>query len=251
MAEQSEKIVSGFGAAAGPAFSRRGYLLFSDVKANKILKWEPGKGVTTFRETSNGACANTFDHQGRLLTCETDRVTRTEKDGKITVLAGTLPAAPLDLVYAIDGTVYVAAGQAGVFRITRTGELLNAAKDTARASAVALAPNQQRLYVSDTGKNEIRVYEVAGDGSLKGGKTAASLREHPGGLKTDESSGIWVAAVSGIQHLDASGKMLATIAIPEPPNNCNWGEGFHDLYVTAGTSVYRVGTGKVNGTRSY
>ena len=87
MQQKAEKIAGGLGAAAGPVFSRRGYLLFSDVTANRILKWERGE-VSIFRENSNGACANTFDHQGRLLTCEKGRVTRTEKDGKITVLGG-------------------------------------------------------------------------------------------------------------------------------------------------------------------
>src|SRR5215469_13227611 len=101
MQEKVRKIAGGLGAAAGPVFRRRGYLLSSDVKANRILKWEKG-ALSILRENSNGARANTFDHQGRLLTCESGRATRTEKDGKITVLASGLKA-PADLVYAIDG----------------------------------------------------------------------------------------------------------------------------------------------------
>ena len=81
-----EKVVGGFAFTEGPVFSRRGYLLFSDIPPNRIMKWERGK-VTVFRENSNGANGLTFDHQGRLLACETGRVTRTEKDGKITTLA--------------------------------------------------------------------------------------------------------------------------------------------------------------------
>ena len=99
-----EKIAGGYRATAGPVFSRRGYLLFSDVPANHILKWERDR-LTVFRESSNGATASTFDHQGRLLTCEAARITRTEKDGKITVMAGGLKG-PADLVYAIDGSIY-------------------------------------------------------------------------------------------------------------------------------------------------
>jgi gluconolactonase len=246
MQANAEKITGGLGAAAGPVFSRRGYLLFSDVKANRILKWEHGS-LTTFREHSNGARANTFDHQGRLLTCESGRVTRTEKDGKITVLASGLKA-PADLVYAIDGSVYVA--DADLRQITRAGEVRVLARDGGRPAAVALAPNQQRLFVADAERNQIRVYDVAGDGGLKGGKIFAELRERPGGLKTDESGGVWVACPSGIQRLDSAGKQQSTIAVPEPANNCNWGEGFRDLYVTAGTSVYKV-SARVNGTRTY
>jgi|SRR5581483_6523527 len=269
MDAKPEKIASGFGAASGPVFSRRGYLLFCDVKTNRILKWERG-AVTTFRDNSNGARSLTFDHQGRLLACEAHRVTRTEKDGRITALAtGAGEFTPADLVYAIDGTVYIAESASGsVLRSTKSGELLTGARegsgpsgarpnqqglyipDVSRPAGVALAPNQQRLYVADAGRGEIRVYDIAPDGALKNGKSVAGMRENPGGLKTDESGGLWVARPSGIQHLDASGKILQTIAIPEPPNNCNWGEGFHDLFVTAGTSVYRVPV-KANGTRTY
>src|SRR4051794_16192225 len=153
MQTKPEKIASGVGAAAGPVFSRRGYLLFCDVKANKILKWERGS-VTTFRENSNGACALTFDHQGRLLACERGRVTRTEKDGKITVLADGLDA-PNDLVYAIDGSIYVA--DANVHQVTRNGNLRVLVPG--RAAGVALAPNQQRLFVSDADQRQVRVYD--------------------------------------------------------------------------------------------
>jgi gluconolactonase len=250
MQQKTEKITGGLGAAAGPVFSRRGYLLFSDVTANRILKWQRGD-ISVFRENSNGARANTFDHQGRLLTCEKGRVTRTEKDGKITVLGSGLKA-PGDLVYAIDGSVYVADPEAGaVYQITRKGELRPVTRDAEHPAGVALAPNQQRLFVADAGRKQVRVYDVAADGALTGGKVFAGTPERPGGLKTDESGGVWVAcAASGIQRFDAAGKALGAIAIPEPAGNCNWGEGFRDLYVTAGTSVYRVAA-RVNGTRTY
>ena len=140
---EAEKIVSGYRAAAGPVFSRRGYLLFSDVPASRILKWERG-AVTVFREDSHGAKANTFDHQGRLLTCETGRVTRTEKDGKITVLASGVKE-PADLVYAIDGSIYFSDPPAGmVYQITRKGELRTASRASQNPVGVAMAPNQQR-----------------------------------------------------------------------------------------------------------
>jgi gluconolactonase len=249
MQAKPEKITGGLGDAAGPVFSRRGYLLFCDVKANRILKWQKGS-VSTFRENSNSARANTFDHQGRLLTAESGRVTRTEKDGRITVLAGGLKA-PADLVYAIDGSVYVADPEAGaVYQITRKGELRPVARESKNPAGVALAPNQQRLFVADAGSNQVRVYDIAADGALTGGKGFTTMPERPGGLKTDESGGVWVACPSGIRRFDGAGKPLGAITVPEPAGNCNWGEGFRDLYVTAGTAVYRVAA-KVNGTRTY
>ena len=125
-----DKIAQGFAYTEGPVFSRIGYLLFSDVRADRILRWDAGT-VKPFREKSNGANGLTFDHQGRLLTCEQDRVTRTEKDGSITVLAAAFEGArltsPNDLVYAIDGSIYfsviqprasAAPGNSGVYQIT-------------------------------------------------------------------------------------------------------------------------------------
>jgi gluconolactonase len=247
--EQPEKIVGGYGATAGPVFSRRGYLLFSDVPSNRILKWENGK-VAVFREISHGARANTFDHQGRLLTCESGRITRTEKDGKITVLAGGVKE-PADLVYAIDGSLYFSDPPAGVvYQVTRKGDLRPASRECQHPFGVALAPNQQRLFVTDRARRQIRVYDVAGDGSVGPGQIFAACEDQPGGLKTDESGGVWVACSAGIRHFDRTGKQLETIALLEPGDNCNWGEGFRDLYVTAGSSVYRTRAG-VNGTRTY
>jgi gluconolactonase len=247
--DQPEKIAGGYHSAAGPVFSRRGYLLFSDMPSNRILQWERGE-VTVFRENSHGARACTFDHQGRLLTCETGRVTRTEKDGKITVLAGGVKE-PADLVYAIDGSIYFSDPPAGiVYQITRQGGLRPASRECEQPFGVALAPNQQRLFVTDRARHEIRVYDVAGDGSQSAGKIFAACEDQPGGLKTDEGGGVWVACAAGIRHFDPTGKQLETIALSEPASNCNWGEGFQDLYITAETSVYHARV-SVKGTRTY
>jgi gluconolactonase len=246
---QPEKIAGGYRATAGPVVSRRAYLLFSDVPSNRILKWEHGK-VTVFRENSHGARSSTFDHQGRLLTCETGRVTRTEKDGKVTILAGGVKE-PADLVYAIDGSIYFSDPPARIVcQITRKGDLHTVSRDCEHPFGVALAPNQQRLFVTDRQRREIRVYGVAGDGSLSAGKIFAVCEDQPGGLKTDEGGGVWVACPAGIRHFDHAGKPLEIIAVPESAGNCNWGEGFQDLYITAETSVYRARV-SAKGTRTY
>jgi gluconolactonase len=246
---QVEKIVGGYQATAGPVFSRRGYLLFCDVPSNRILKWEHGQ-VSVFRENSGGARSSTFDHQGRLLTSETGRITRTEKDGAITVLASGVKE-PSDVVYAIDGSIYFCDPPAGiVHQITRKGNLRPLSRDCERPFGVALAPNQQRLFVTDSARRQVRVYQVAGDGSVEAGKLFTVCEDQPAGLKTDEAGGVWVACSAGVRHFDTSGKLLETIATSEPAGNCNWGEGFQDLYITAGTSVYRARV-RVKGTRTY
>ena len=247
--EAPEKVATGYRETAGPVFSRRGYLLFCDVPAGRILKWEHSK-VVSFRENSHGAKANTFDHQGRLLTCESGRLTRTEKAGKITVLAGDLKE-PADLIYAIDGSIYFCDPPAGtISQISRRGEVRVVSRECRRPFGVALAPNQQRLFATDRASRQIRVFDVAGDGSLASGKVFAACDDQPGGLTTDESGEVWVASPAGIHHFSRDGKKLETLLIPEPSTYCNWGEGFQDLYVTAATSVYRLRL-RAKGTRTY
>ncbi len=259
-ASAPEKVAGGFAFTEGPVFSRLGYLLFSDIPPNRIMKWQRGK-VAVFRENSNGTNGLTFDHQGRLLACETGRVTRTEKDGKITTLAQKGLHNPNDLVYSIDGGIYFSdllargvAGKSLVYQITRTGDLRIANDECDRPNGVALSPNQQKLYVADSGARNVRVFDIAADGALRNGRIFADLKSDrpgaPDGLKTDESGNVWVAAAGGIWVFNAQGEHLNTVETPEPPSNCNWGEGFRNLYITARTSVYKVQT-KVNGTRTF
>jgi len=267
-----EKIAGGFRFTEGPVFSRIGFLLFSDVPAERILKYDfppgrpgPGNGErTVFREKSNRANGLTFDHQGHLLTCEggAGRVTRTEKDGRITVLAeqfeGKSLHAPNDLVYAIDGSIYFSdptkTGVSAVYQITRQGEVRIATREPERPNGVALSPNQLTLYVADSARQRVWAFEIAGDGSLSKGRAAAEVKsDQPGavdGLKTDEAGNLYVAGPGGIWIYTEAGKHLGTIAAPETPSNCAWGRGFSGLYITARASVYYIPT-KVPGTRTF
>ena len=242
------RVCSGSGPIDGAVFSRLGYLLFCDTAAQRIMKWEQGL-VTVFRENTS-AIGITFDHQGRLLACERIRVTRTEKNGEITVLADGLKAAR-DVVYAIDGSIYFTDAPptgGAVYQITRRGEARAVARDCGMPGGVALAPNQQKLFVSDGDGRRICVYAIAADGSLRDGRTFAQLLAR--GLKTDENANVWAATEHAIAVFDSAGKQRGEIPLPEEPNNCGWGDGFSNLYVTAGRSVYRIAT-KVDGTRTY
>jgi gluconolactonase len=266
-----EKIASGFEFTEGPVFSRIGYLLFTDIPKNRVMKWQPGSAATIFRENSNGSNGLTFDHQGRLLSCERNRVVRTEKDGSTTVLAGKWEGktllSPNDLVYSIDGSIYFSVLRprnapadpettdfSAVFQVTRKGEVRIVSRECERPNGVALSANQQQLLVADSAGKNVRVFDVAGDGSLRNGRVLCHLASEgpggPDGLKTDEAGNVWVAGPGGIWVFDSKGEHLGTIAVPENPSNCGWGDGFHTLYVTARTSVYRIRT-KANGTRTY
>lgn len=280
------KVAGGFGSVAGPVFSRIGFLLFSDSPNRKIYQWtipvweeEPGGGrLTVFRTTSNRPNGLTFDHQGRLLICETGpgRVTRIEKDNRITVLAESDPSQglgfPRDLVYNIDGSIYFShtpghetseasgrTGVAAVYRLRRTqipgaSRLEMVSEECERAVGVALGPKHNRLYLADAARKNLRVQPIEDDGTLAKGRVFAEFGSDgagdPGGLKTDELGHVYASGPGGLWVFSPSGKHLGTIVTPEPPTNCCWGRGFRGLYVTAGASVYYLPT-KVPGTRTF
>jgi gluconolactonase len=271
-----EKVLSGYQFTEGPVFSRLGFLLFSDIPANRIHRYVPGEAAQVFRESSNGANGLTFDRQGRLLACEgrAGRVTRTEKDGSITVLAerfeGKALNAPNDLVHAIDNSIYFTdlrgrnaqpgdgkVESSAVYQVRAphggTPTLRLATREMARPNGVALSANQQTLYVADSERQNVLAFDIAPDGALRGGRVAADMKhERPGGpdgLKTDENGTLYVAGHGGVWVWN-SGRHLGTIETPEQPSNVAWGDNFRTLYITATTSVYRIRV-KAAGTRTY
>lgn len=268
-----EKILSGFEFAEGPVFSRLGFLLFTDLPRSRILKHTPGGPLEIFRENSNRANGLTFDRQGRLLACEggAGRLTRTEKNGVITVLAdrfeGKLLNAPNDIVHAIDGSAYFTdlrprnaapdparVDFSAVYHITRPGGLRLAARDLARPNGVALSANQQTLFVADSEGQNVRAYQIAPDGALTAGRVVAELKHDrpggPDGLKTDENGNLFVAGHDGVWIFDSTGRRQGLIPVPEQPSNLAWGDDYRALYITARTSLYRIRM-RFTGTRTF
>jgi gluconolactonase len=245
---QVTEIARGMGATSGPAFNRRGYLLFCDAAASRIWKWQDGK-ASVFLSSSRSARSLTFDHQGRLLACEKEGVTRTEKDGSVTTLAKQ--PEPTDVVYAIDGNIYFCAG-ARVYRLARDAKMTVASEECQRPVGLALSPKQQILYVTDADRGNIRSFDIHADGSLgKGHIFATPAASRPAGLKTDEAGRVWVAVGRpGVSVFSSEGKPLGSVPIPGQPNNLNWSEGFRNLLVTSESSVYHV-EARTNGTRTY
>jgi gluconolactonase len=256
---QVEKAAHGFRFTEGPAWSRDGYLLFSDIPGNKIMKYVPGEGYPVFREPSNGANGNAFDAQGRLYTCESfaRRVTRTDKKGHIEVLAdkweGKRLNAPNDIVVSKSGHVYFTdpafGSQAdtreldfyGVYHIEPKGELSVIARPAGRPNGITLSPNGRILYVANSDERNIRGYNVDRNGEVSGERTIVSgIEGVPDGIRTDEKGNLYVAA-KGIQVYSPEGKLLATIPLAETPSNCAFGDAdLQTLYITARTSLYRV-----------
>lgn len=254
-----EKAAGGFRFTEGPVWSREGYLLFSDVPDNKIHRFTPGQGTEIFRDPSDGANGNTFDSQGRLYTCEsrTRRVTRTDRKGRIEVLAESFEGkrlnAPNDIVVRRDGHVYFTdpyfGKQAdtremdfqGIYHITPKGQLELIARTQGLPNGIALSPNGRILYVAMSGERAVRAWDLDRQGQVSNERVLISgIEGVPDGMKVDEKGNLYVTAKT-VAVYSPEGKPLATIVAPETPSNCAFGDpDFRSLYITARTSLYRV-----------
>jgi gluconolactonase len=256
---QVEKVAHGFRFTEGPVWSHDGYLLFSDIPGGKIMKHTPGGDTETYRDASNGAAGNAFDAQGRLYTCETHarRVTRTDKKGRVEVLADKWDSkrfnAPNDIVVSKSGHVYFtdpAFGNQqdtreldfyGVYHITPKGQLSVIAKPAGRPNGIALSPNGRILYVASSDERNIRAYDVDHDGEVSNERvTVSKIDGIPLGIRAGENGDLYVAA-KGILIFCPEGKLVSTIPVAETPSNCAFGDAdLQTLYITARTSLYRV-----------
>ncbi len=254
-----EKVAGDFKFTEGPVWSHDGYLLFSDIPANTIHRYTPGKTVDVFRSSSEGANGNAFDAQGRLYTCEgrSRRVTRTARNGSIEVLAerfeGKRFNSPNDIVVRRDGNVYFtdpAFGESerareldffGVFHITPKGDIEVIAKPQGRPNGVALSPDGRVLYVANSDEKNVRAYDLDRQGRASNERVVVSgIAGTPDGMRVDAKGNLYVTA-KAVYVFTPEGKQLAEIPIAEIPANCAFGDAdLQTLYVTARTSLYRV-----------
>ena len=254
-----ERVAANYSFTEGPVWSKEGYLLFSDVPTNRILKFAPGEGNTVWREKTNGANGNAIDDKGRVYTCESRmrRVIRSDKKGSIEILAekfeGKRLNAPNDLVVSKNGHVYFTdpafGAQAdtrelnfyGVFHISPKGELEVIAKPVGRPNGIAISPNGKTLYVANSDERNVRAYDLEKNGAATNERILISdIPGVPDGMKTDEKGNLYVAARE-LEIYTPEGKFLHEIAIPERPSNVAFGDpDLQGIYVTARTSVYRI-----------
>ena len=275
-----EKVASGVGFAEGPVWLRDGALAFSDIPGNTVYRIGPGGALAVVRKPSGydgepwrpgahiGSNGLTIDKDGRIVFAEhgNRRVTRMERDGKITVLAthydGKRLNSPNDVIYKKDGTLYFTdppyglpqqdkdPGKeiefSGVYRL-KDGKVELLSRDLARPNGIAFSPDEKFLYVANAepGRRIWMRYEVKSDGTLGGGSvfynaTAEPLQGIPDGLKVDASGNLIATGPGGVWFITADRKVLGRIELPELPANVAFGDDGNTLYMTARTSVYKV-----------
>lgn len=260
----AEKLAGGFGFTEGPVWIKEGFLLFSDIPNNVILKWHPASGVSDFLRPSGyhgpslpqgahiGSNGLTLDREGRLIICEhgNRRLTRLEHDGRRTVLADSYQGkrlnSPNDVICKSDGALYFTdppygllgkdsdpakeLPYNGVYRLfERRLELL--CENLSRPNGLAFSPDEEYLFVanSDPVRKIWMRFEVAADGTLREGEifqhaTETSAEGLPDGLKVDQLGNLYCTGPGGIWIFSPRGEHLGTIELPEVPANCNWGD---------------------------
>jgi gluconolactonase len=260
-----ERVATGFQFTEGPVWIEEDRsLLFSDIPENQILKLSPEGRISVFRAPSGKSNGLTRDGQGRLIACEhgNRRLSRSEYDGTIVPIAETFGGyklnSPNDVVVSSDGAIYFTDPPygieiyqqeqpiQGVYRISPDGkEISLVAEDFALPNGLAFAPDESKLYINDSVRRHIRVFDVQETGSLSGGSIFhdlnADIPGSPDGMKVDVDGRLYCTAAGGVWVFDPTGRHLGTIVTPEKPSNCAWGdEDWCSLYITAVTSVYRI-----------
>jgi len=238
--------------------------------------------VSVFRFPSNYANGNTRDREGRLVSCEhgARRVTRTEYDGTVTVLAdnyrGRRLNSPNDVAVSSDGSVWFTDPPYGIltdyegckaeqeldgcylFRLDPArGELAIAAEDFNRPNGLAFSPDESILYVSDTARTDnpggpphIRAFNLKEDGRLSGGRIFADMRKgRSDGLRLDTGGNVWTSAADAVHCYTPEGVLALRIQLPEAVSNLTFGGPKRNrLFITARTSLYSIFVG-VNGAQ--
>lgn len=270
-----EELFDGCRWAEGPVwFNEHSTLVWSDIPNRRLLRWIEGQGVSVFRAESNFANGNTRDRQGRLVSCEHGgrRVTRTEADGTITVIADSYGGKPLnspnDVVVKSDGTVWFTDPNYGIMSDyegykaemeqggcyvfcanLETGDIKIVADDFVKPNGLAFSEDEKILYIADSGRSHdpdgphhIRALDVAGDNTLSNSRVFCEVDPGvPDGFRVDLHGNVWTSCGNGVICFAKDGTALGKIKIPQMVSNLTFGGPKRNrLFITATKSVYAV-----------
>ena len=283
-----EKIAEGFKFIEGPVWHKEGYLLFSDIPANKILKYDPGKGISTYLENSgyvgsdieaevHGSNGLTFDHSGNLIICQhgARQVVVHDRAGNFSPIArqygGKRLNSPNDAVVMSDGSIFFTDPPwglpknlddpakeldfQGVFRL-KNGNLELIDDELNLPNGIVLSPDERKLYVAETNQNKKLYYKYDLDeyGEVIEKSIffdASGLKEKggPDGIKVDKKGNCYFTGPGGVLVISPKGEHLGTIKPPEQPANIGWGgKDGKTLYMTCRTGLYAIDL-KIEGVR--
>jgi gluconolactonase len=275
-----ERVATGFTFTEGPIWNHAdGYLLFSDMPGDVRRRWSESGGVEEVMNPSNKGNGMVYDAEGNLLVCEhvTSSLVRERPDGTRETLAthynGKELNSPNDVCVRSDGTIYFSdpwygrmpgfglerdrdLGFQGVYML-RPGfspgdepELVVAEDEFEMPNGLCFTPDESLMYINDTPRAHIKVFDVAADGTLSNGRMffenigSGVIEEGiPDGMKIDERGNVWVTGPRGVWVISPEGEHLGVVEVPENTGNMTWGdEDWKSLYIPSSTSLYRIRT---------
>jgi len=247
-------------------------LLFSDIPADTIYAWSPVSGLQVFRHPSGFSNGLTYNPQGELIACEhrTRTISISRGNESRHVLASTYQGkrlnSPNDVIAARDGSIFFSdpiyglreglGGPAeaeldfeGVYRLPPGSDQMELLTDSfERPNGLAFSPDEKLLYIADTVRQHIRVFDVQEDWKLNGGCIWAELWDddyqgRPDGIKVDRLGNLFSTGPGGVWIYNSEAQLLGRIYLPEKTSNLAWGDDdLSSLYITSSTHVYRVHT---------
>lgn len=270
-----EELYSDCRWAEGPVwFNEHATLIWSDIPNQRLLRWTEGVGVSEFRSRSNFANGNTRDRQGRLVSCEhgTRRVTRTEPDGTITVIADSFGGkrlnSPNDVVVKADGTVWFTDPDYGIMSDYEgyksepeqdgcnvycanpgTGDVTIVANDFVKPNGLCFNAEESKLFIADSGRSHdpdgphhIRVFNVSDNNKLSGGQVFCEVDPGvPDGFRLDIHGNVWSSCQDGVVCFSPDGIALGKIRIPTMVANLTFGGPRRNrMFITATNALYAV-----------
>ena len=264
-----EQLATGCQFTEGPLWhAAERFLLFSDIPANKMRRWDENSGMTVFRDPSGKSNGLTYDKGGHLIACEhaNRRVSRTTADGEIITIAshyeGKRLNSPNDVVVKSDGSIYftdppygLSASYGvesekeldfqGVYRLSPNGDTLTLlVDDFDRPNGLCFSPDESILYINDTERMHVRAFDVQPDGTIANDRVFGEEEGDtgkPDGMKADVQGNVYLTGPDGIWVFAPDGTHLGIILVPERSANLAWGgDDWSSLFITASTSLYRV-----------
>ncbi len=260
---QVEKVAGGFKFTEGPAWHPQGFLLFTDIPNERLVKLEPDGKLSDFY-TPSGRCNGLMcDQAGFVYACQMGEghVLKLNAQGDLLGLLvekydGNILNGPNDLALDAHGGLYFTDPYYGpdkplpqpmmaVYYINAAGKVTRIIEDRARPNGVTVSPDGKTLYVAEPNHGEVYSYEILAPGKLSTGKLIFKGDEAldgsgPDGMTHDVDGNLY-CTYNSLVVLDASGKLLGRIETPEKPSNCTFGDADNKtLYITARTSLYKI-----------
>ena len=259
-----EKMASGYGFTEGPVWKESdNCLYFTDFPNEKIHRWCPEVGVSSYIDQSNRAIGLTLDHEDNIVSCESrlHRIAVVSDKGSYNVVnqyEGKRFNSTNDVIVAKNGDIFFTdpfskmlgvpseQGFNGVYQLHSSGDISVVSKDFDWPNGLCLSLDESKLYVNDTGEKRIYVFQRDSEGNFGARKVFVQLDSDygegaPDGMKVDKFDNIWVTGSGGLWVLNSVGERLAIIKCPEFVGNfCFGGKNRTEIFITASTSVYRM-----------